>query len=428
MFVTFTLSIHLDALLASPSQDFYSAPSADFAINYQWPTSAYLTKSQLGQRQGQNGDVLSSGQKDEDAVATDNITRLRTNSSHENALFSRKGDDSTAPTLSSTQKSAFTRHNDWSSTGAASDSSSTGPFHSLRGRKTHRLIHVEDCFVPPRYVTEPSTQHGLVSQEVLLSLKLISGKEAATDTAWLTAGVDADAAGRVKAVHLPPMPRSPNWRTPETTTMAASDGEPATRRRKDLAFTRESLTLKPGAPGQPLAPSFQRKFNARQAMWSQEAELEAEGRAQKEPWRADDFMRHGGGQHGGNPRGLGHHVGDGFRCQRSEAGGHHGVEEFRGTRRRRRKRRLGTDEVAVAMELIPAAEERLLSQIYSLLDSRNRGGVQLDEVLFHMTENAQVLKVDSTSVKVLGTEDGCNTRIRCDVPNGDMLGVTCYVL
>ena len=334
-------------------QLFYSQPSADFAINYRWPTHASLQQTLGHQQPNSEGD--------------DNTTLT--------ATFSGGGHSRTEPAISGTQSVATS-----SSTG---ESSSTRPFHSFRGKKAHQIIPVGDCFVPPRQIAELTTRHGNISAEASVPCAPSHG-------AARPATHPAATAGLTRAVHLPPMA--------ETSREGRAYGANAfTGGKHQWLKKQQLLTPKPGAPGQSLVPSFQRKFDTKHEAWSREAEEHAEERRFEEQCRAEALLRErlglhrGGGSSNGGAR-------DAYKPKRGDVFGsavEEGYPDLGDARRVRRTRRRGwrdgdyCDQETVA-ELMPEREEELLTQMFQMLDARDRGEVQLDEVLFHMTENAQV--------------------------------------
>lgn len=354
-------------------QLFYSQPSADFAINYRWPTRASLQQT-LGHQQP-NSEV------DDNTTLTATFSRGGSScvSPHKSGGHSR-----TEPAISTTQSVATSN-----STG---ESSSTRPFHSFRGKKAHQIIPVRDCFVPPRHIAELTTnKHGNASPEVSVPFAPSHG------AARRPATHPAATAGLTRAVHLPPMAETPRegrpYALPAGGPNAVGGGKHQWLKKQQL------LKPKPGAPGQSLMPSFQRKFDAKHEAWSREAEEHAEERIFEEQWRADDLLRErrgrdigggGGGSDGGGRDMYEPKRGDMFGSAVEEGRGELG-DARRPRRTRRRGRRDGDycDEGTVA-ELIPEREEELLTQMFQMLDARDVGEVQLDEVLFHMTENAQV--------------------------------------
>lgn len=191
--------------------------------------------------------------------------------------------------------------------------------------------------------------------------------------------------------------------------------------------TASSITLralKPGAPGQPLLESFERKFVAHHAKWSREADQAAEWRAVEDVRRAEELLAKGISppESPSTTAGRGYYSNDSERpeknagCDRrdrrlrstgssmtsSPSGivGFPGISRNSGSRVQRRRRpeeivggrgeRVWRDGEGGVTELIPEREEELLTYIFEHLDARGRGRVRLDEALFHMTENAQV--------------------------------------
>ena len=267
------------------------------------------------------------------------------------------------------------------------ESSSTRPFHSFRGKKAHQIIPVRDCFVPPRHIAELTTKHGNISADAS-SVPCAPSHGAARPATHPTA-----TAGLTRAVHLPPMAETPR----ESRPYALAGGVPNAvgGGKRQWLKKQHLLTPKPGAPGQPLIPSFQRKFDVKHEAWSREAEEHAEEGSFEEQWRAEELLRERRGLDGG---GRGGGTRDVYKPKRGdvfESAIEKGRRKLGDSRRPRRTRRRGwrdgdfCDEEAVA-ELIPEREEELLTQMFQMLDAGDVGEVQLDEVLFHMTENAQV--------------------------------------
>lgn len=260
--------------------------------------------------------------------------------------------------------------------------------------------------MPPRHLSEPTPKHGLVSVEGIVTSRLsLSGCKHGQDNTRSNNGRPVPG-GLTKAVHLPPMLETPP-------AMGGGAGLPGSAPApgggggSGLALNKSTLLpFKPGAPGQPTVPSFERKFAARHEQWSREAELDAEERAVVEKIRTEEllrrsttgiFSRQQGHYSGGGAAGRG---GDETRdkagCQHS--GGTGGC--FEGllgagysSERTRRRRGRGASAVAAegkVTELVPEIEQELLTQMFGMLDSRERGEVRLDEALFHMAENVQV--------------------------------------
>lgn len=364
-------------------QMFYSASAADFAINYRWPTHAFLPQAP-GQQQS---DLID----DEEALTTATVTDTVSNSNTRGGL---SGGSGATPTLSIEQYGHQASLVDWS--GDTEESVSIRPFHTFRGKKMHSMVPAQDCFVPPRHLSEPTTKQGLVSGEVLAAHLPASsgpyGNRAPGSDGWHTT------AGLTKAVRLPPMtvpPRDGNPAAIKSTgierRVAGGDG---------LGLKGSSPLLKPGAPTQSLIPSFERKFAAQHAVWSREAEVEAAERALRDQRRAEQLLRSRRDLGSG---GLG--LGKGRRARHDSGltppsgGERQGPADSRCLwRRRRRGWREGgeCDEGNLVVELNPEREEVLLTEMFKMLDARHRGEVRLDEVLFHMTENAQVDTFDPT--------------------------------
>lgn len=204
--------------------------------------------------------------------------------------------------------------------------------------------------MPPRSRVEPNTKLGVVSARVPRVCSLDAPSAACPP------------AGLAKAVHLPPLPGTP--RDGQSTELSGSDESWDTRGMYSGESNRAML-LKPGAPGQPLLPSFERKFANWCAVRSEEARDKAEER-----WPSRDRggiqLRGGGGQlWRGGSRGL-------FRWRRQQRHAWRDHEPHSGQR---------------AIELVPEREEELLTRIFGMVDVRDQGEVRLDEFLFHMKEN-----------------------------------------
>lgn len=252
----------------------------------------------------------------------------------------------------------------------------------------------------PRHIPETTTRHGNISMDVA-SPCVSSHGDVRPSTTPATAGL-------TRAVHLPPMAETIR----EDRRMPFEDPNTITGGGKcRWVKNKQLLTPKPGAPGESLMPSFQRKFDVKHEVWTREAEEHAEERIFEEQIRAEEIIREinglygGGGTGGGGDCGCGGSGGGGGGARdayRPKGNGmfdsaivEGGRRELGGERRPRRTRRRGwrdddyCDQETVA-ELIPEREQELLTQMFHMLDARDRGEVQLDEVLFHMTENAQV--------------------------------------
>lgn len=366
-------------------------------MNYSWPTRATLLGQALGEQSS-------------DSLADDSDVLLTTTHSGDDSLCATtrgvgcgSGGNEARSALSTAQTSRDI-YNEWSASrstgGTVGESSrSTRPFHVFRGKKAHQIIPVQDCFIPPRHLTEPTTKHGLVPVHELTT---------AARSTPLKSAVAAPS-GLSKAVHLPPM-----IETPRDNRLAASQaGSDPT-----VGSTREKPSLKNSLKEQkqkqkrfltgettprPRMPSFERKLAARREQWSREEEADAGERAFQQQRRTQellwDFGNRGHHDHAKGRQGYEYEVGisTGIRFQPPPArGGHRSSEDSRRTRKRRARSRDWRDlsdscgDERRLAELIPEREEQLLTQMFGMLDARNRGEVRLDEVFFYMTENAQV--------------------------------------
>lgn len=386
-----TETIHRDAVVNYCTQVFYSAPSVDTAMNYSWPTRATL------------GQALGEQSSDSLVDDMDELTATRSGGDSLCATTRGRGGNSRGGDEGSALSTAQTRYirdiyNEWSagrsSGGTEGESSrSTRPFHVFRGKKAHQIIHVQDCFIPPRHLVEPTTKHGLVPVHELATAACSAGGDITARPAPLQPAVAAPS-GLSKAVHLPPMietsrdDRLAAGLAGSNTTIANTGKTPSLKKRP---FIETPLTMS----------SFERKLAARREQWSREAEADAEKRAFKEQCRTQELLR-GFGSRGGDRKGgqgYGYKIGacTGIQSQPLPSGGGcHSIGDFRRIRKRRARSRdwrdygdSRGDEGKVA-EFIPEREEQLLTQMFDMLDARNRGEVRLDEVLFYMTENAQV--------------------------------------
>ncbi|CAM9749739.1 unnamed protein product [Scytosiphon promiscuus] len=361
------------------------------AIHYAWPTRALLSQA--------------AGQQSSASLASDPEESITVSLS--GGSGGTIGRDDARSGLSTAQISQDI-YNDWSSGGSAAstggESSSTRPFHIFRGKKTHQILPVRDCFVPPRHLSEPTTKNGLISVHALADAACHAGKEtSAGPPKLLDVGGTGAPCGLSKASHLPPMMTGTSrescsagsaagWTAP-----AGSTGSSFSRNKRPLSWQQS-----------PPVSSFDRKLAARREQWAREAEAEAGERALQEQARAQELLRNSRGvdrarDDGG---GTGHYCNNigniEFTPQFPPAAGISHSQENRVTRDQRRRSRsrsgpMGTafreDDGRKVMELIPEREEELLTQMFGILDARGRGEVRLDEVLFYMTENAQVKSV-----------------------------------
>lgn len=352
-------------------------------MNYSWPTRATLI-----------GQVF--GEQSSDPMVDDMDVVLTATHSSDNSLYattrggsgSSGGDD--ARSALSTAQTSRDIYNEWSASrsggGTVGESSrSTRQFHVFGGKKAHQIIPVQDCFIPPRHLTEPTTKHGLVPvHELTTAARPATSQHAA-----------AAPSGLSKAVHLPPM-----IETPRDNRLAAGLAGSDTA----VGSTGENPSLKKrffAGETPPRTSSFERKLAARREQWSREEQADAEERAFKEQ-RTQELLRgfnnrDGTGKSG---QGYGYKIGasTGIQSHPPPAGSDYqnGNGNFRRIRKRRARSRdwrdysnSRGDEGKVA-DLTPEREKQLLTQMFDMLDARNRGEVRLDEVLFYMTENAQV--------------------------------------
>lgn len=343
--------------------------------------------------------------------------------------------------------------------------SSTRSFHNFRGKKAYHVVPVGDSFLPPRYLSDnqgnatTTNQHpnniGADPPAFATNTAETAGTTAAglvevgafdvrgargctsNDTQWPVEVMPNN------AIHLPPMPGAPctskiaglqrhalfpgtttasTTTTAMTTATAAATTTPTARgagntwRRGNAGENTQlgegggnqpspSMLLKPGAPGQSLLASFQRKFLAYHERWSGEQDKEDEERAHRELSRAEELIL----CRNSSPSDMGTRKAEMDYRRRSVRGKGSWVsapgsatetDEFRPVTRISQSRGAGSrggrllgdggeDSMAVT-ELFPEREEYLLTKIFHHVDARERGGIRLDEVLFHITENAQV--------------------------------------
>ena len=342
-------------------------------MNYRWPTRA-----SLGQALDQ--------QLSDSMVGETEVTLTPTQSAGDPSCVTTRGDGERGGSgisggydARSSLSSAQTNRDfetDWSTTrnsgGPGGETSSTRPFHIFRGKKAHQIIPVQDSFIPPRHLAQPMTKNGLISMHALAAAACLAEDTPARP--GLGRSAVAAPSGLCKAAHLPPMAETP--RDGRRTAGSEDSGTvKATSRRSVLLqkrpFREETL---------PQVSSFERKLAARRNQWSREAEADAEERAFQEQWRTQELLRHF------NDRGGGGKAGE--SCLRNG--------NSRSTRNRRTRSRDWRDcddgfgDETKASELIPEREEQLLTEMFRMLDARNRGEVRLDEMLFYMTENAKV--------------------------------------
>eukprot|EP00752_Nemacystus_decipiens_P004170 g3813.t1 len=165
----------------------------------------------------------------------------------------------------------------------------------------------------------------------------------------------------------------------------------------NTSFKKQLLTG--GTP--PRLSSFERKLAARSKQWSTEEQADAEERAFEEQRRTQELLRNlsNRGSHGAGGQRYSYKVEGrtGIQSHRPpDERGHHDLNgDFRRVRKRQVRSRDWRDcsdsrrDGGQVAELIPEREEQLLTQMFDMLDARNRGEVRLDEVLFYMTENVQ---------------------------------------
>lgn len=359
-------------------------------MNYTWPTRASLGQALDQQLSDSLGDEIltqTRGASDVSCVTTfGNVGRGDSGSSG-------GYDERSALSTAHTSRGFNT---DWSisrsSGGTGEETSSTRPFHIFRGKKAHQIIPVQDIFIPPRHLAQPTTKNGLISMDALAAAGCLAGGDMTARPEYVQPAVAAPS-GLYKAAHLPPMAEIP--RGGRLTAGLQGSGEVRGITRNLFFMQKRPLTEE-----SPPQSSFERKLAARRKQWSVEAQADAEERAFQEQWRTQGLLRdindrNGDGKAG---EGYGFKVGDtGFRSQPSRTGG--GCRRNRVSRRARKRRTRsrdwrdcedGCDYEETALELIPEREEQLLTEMFGMLDARNRGEVRLDEVLFYMTENAQV--------------------------------------
>lgn len=354
-------------------------------MNYCWPTRATLGKAFDDQLPDPLVDdmsvVLTATRSGGDSLCA--TTRGRGASSG--------GDDiGSAPSTAQTSRDIY---NEWSASRSGGGTEgeslrSTRPFHVFRGKKAHQIIPVQDCFIPPRHLTEPTTKYGLVPVHELTTAACSAGGDT---TVRLAA---AGSSGLSKAVHLPPMVESPR-------DDRLAPGLAGSNIAVGSTGKQSSLMKRPLTGGTLPMSSFEHKFAARHEQWSREAEADAEERAFQEQCRTQELLRCYGNRdrHEKGGQGYGYKIwaSTGAQSQPPTAEGvYHSSGNFRRIRKRRARSRDWRDygdsrgDGGKVAELIPEREEQLLTQMFDMLDARNRGEVRLDEVLFYMTENAQV--------------------------------------
>ncbi|CAN0047652.1 unnamed protein product [Ectocarpus sp. 12 AP-2014] len=389
---------------------FYNAPSAEMVMNYTWPTRGSLDGTTLGQQS--SGSLMG----DTEVTWTGRGCSGGGGGGRggESPCTTSRGGDN-AGTAASVAQSSREVLNDWSPSSSSSSSggkgmegSSTRPFHVFRGKKTHQVFPARDCFVPPRHLSEPTTKHGLISVHALTAAAAAAAAAACPAGREKTAGPETvDPAGAnapsgvSKAVHLPPLLETPGEGWPAAVPIAgraAITGEPLSSNKRPPSRQRTRSVS-----------SFERKLAARRQQWSKEAEEGAGERAFQEQWRTQEQLLgvqglDDGGWQGGGRAGYRYKVGGtagispgftqaGRRCHGNGGG-------VRCTRQRRVRSRGWRDRAhhdwdddEKVMELVPEVEEKLLTEMFGMLDARHRGEVRLDEVLFFMTENAQVKSI-----------------------------------
>lgn len=345
-------------------------------MNYSWPTRGTLSGHALGE---QSSDSL---------VDDVGVVLTATHGSNSLCKTTRGGggssgsdDARSAPSTAQTSRDIYNKWSASRSSGGTVRESlrSTRPFHVFRGKKAHQITSVQDCFIPPRHLTEPTTKHGLVPAHELAAAACSGGGGMAARRAPLQPAVAASS-GLSKAVHLPPMNETPRHKRLAAGLAGSNTAKGSTRGHPSFQFlTGETPST---------MSSFERKLATRREQWSREEEADAEERAFEEQRRTQELLRDfcGRGGHGnGGGQGYGYNT-----------AGSTGNEDLRRIRKRRVRSRdwrdcsnSRWDEGKVA-ELIPEREEQLLTKMFDMLDARNRGEVRLDEVLFYITENAQV--------------------------------------
>ncbi|CAM9483086.1 unnamed protein product [Ectocarpus sp. 6 AP-2014] len=384
---------------------FYNAPSAEMAMNYTWPTRGSLDGTTLGQQSS------GSPMGDAEVTWTGRGSNGRGGGGGESPCTTSRGGDDAGTALSAAQSSRDVL-NDWnpsscssSSAGTGTEGSSTRPFHVFCGKKTHQVFPARDCFVPPRHLSEPTTKHGLISVHALAvaaaAAACPAGREKTAGPETVDpAGANAPS-GVSKAVHLPPLLETHGEGWPAAVPSAgrvAATGEPLSSHKRPPSWQRPCSVS-----------SFERKLAARRRQWSREAEEEAEERAFEEQRRTQELLLgvqgiDDGGWQGGGRAGYRYKVGEtaaispgstqaGRPCHRN-GGGVRFARQRRAWSRGWRDRGYhdwGDDEKVT--ELVPEVEEKLLTEMFGMLDARHRGEVRLDEVLFYMTENAQVKSI-----------------------------------
>ncbi|CAM9245907.1 unnamed protein product [Hapterophycus canaliculatus] len=368
---------------------FYGAPSADVAINYAWPTRASLSRAA---RQRSSASFVN------DSEAS--ITVTLSGGSGGNI------DDDDARSRLSTAQISQDIYNDWStggsSAGTAGESSSTRPFHIFRGKKTHRIFPVRDCFVPPRHLSEPTTKNGLVSVHALADAACPADEDTAAGPKFMDTVGAGIPFGLSKAARLPPMVRSSRGRCSAGSVAGWSTAEGSTG--GSFSWNKRPLTWQQLLP----VSSFERKLAARCEQWSREAEAEAKERAFREQIRTRELLQDLRGLDGGRDDGGGlayyNNVGVAeLTCDQSPPAWGALPSQGNTTRNTNQRRSWSRspseggicreEDGGRVTELIPEREEELLTQMFGILDARGRGEVRLDEVLFYMTENAQVKSV-----------------------------------
>ncbi|CAM9801835.1 unnamed protein product [Pylaiella littoralis] len=288
---------------------FYSAPSVDIAMNYTWPT-----RPSLGQAWDQQTSDSLAGETGVTLTVTGRGGGGRDDSSRPTTCGSGGiggGSDDSRSALLTTRTSRNT-NNDWStgsvSGDAVEESSSMRPFHAFRGKKTHQIIPVNNCFIPPRHISESTPKHGIVSAHGLATPAQHlagDGTSPGRDFPHITSTTPS---GISKAVHLPPMVEVPRDGRPARGLTGSNTTDGVTG--ESFSFNQRPLT----GETQPIVSSFERKLAARRKQWSREAEVEAEERAFLEQTRAQELLRGlrsfhdgggGGGGGGGGRRGGG---------------------------------------------------------------------------------------------------------------------------
>ncbi|CAM9595120.1 unnamed protein product, partial [Ectocarpus sp. 13 AM-2016] len=385
---------------------FYNAPSAEMAMNYTWPTRGSLDGTTLGQQS--SGSLMG----DTEVTWTGRGCSGGGGGGRggESPCSTSRGGDNAGTAVSAAQSSREVL-NDWSPSSSSSSSggkgmegSSTRPFHVFRGKKTHQVLPARDCFVPPRHLSEPTTKHGLISVHALTAAAAAAaaacpaGREKTAGPETVDpAGANAPS-GVSKAVHLPPLLETPGEGWPVAVPIAgraAITGEPLSSNKRPPSWQRTRSVS-----------SFERKLAARRQQWSKEAEKEAGERAFEEQWRTQELLLgvqglDDGGWQGGGRAGYRYKAGGtagispgftqaGRRCHGNGGGARCTRQRCVRSRGWRDRAHHDWDDDEKVMELVPEVEEKLLTEMFGMLDARHRGEVRLDEVLFFMTENAQV--------------------------------------